>query len=1024
MDTDTLAVVSATLSNAIWHALDQNLLTTALFTAERLYQEDFHNADSLHLVSLTHYRAGEYHKAAEIFTAATSDTNPSASSPESLAGSHSSKTSPSVASHPGCLYIYALACLALGEYSKGVVALERSSSVWKNLETKSIPNASTATSARLVLPTAAMIHTALGHLYRAVDADVKAIKSYAMAIRLDPLLWEATEALCHYGIDLKVDNIYAHLSVDIVSDPNSSSESKTSGPPAPPPHFFIDSSSSAESFGQRLNTVNTPVTSNTTFKGGSLRPRSRVGMSPSVTLDSGKSVFGKPISSSDDVDDNGGAIMSISTSTPDPKRTTALNSQLKRTTRLAPTISTTTFNGAPNFHAPLFTTDLKRNIRFADGKQGPISGSKLFPSQNNSSSMAATISAKRTGNNLFSKSSLAAETNDSSSPPIPIEYHQALQYLISLYTYLTSAFLHFSRYECDAALKVLKKLSSAAQKRSPFCLALYARLYFEKVDYIRSLQFFEKLKLADRFRVRDMDYYSTLLWHLRKDYELSYLASDLSNYARNRAQTWCAIGNACSLQHETEAALRCFRRAAQIEQIGAGNVSPGGSGNTGDDDGSIDGIGKGRGSGASRVGGTLGYSGSTGLGFVGGTPGAEGIDGTGSSGGFGGVGTSSGVTIGTSIGNGCGSSRGYAYAYTLQAHEYVSNDAYEHAQDTYRLAIRADKRHYNAWYGLGMVFLRLGDTKMAEVHFRKAAQINPVNVVLMCCIGMVLEKTGRLEEALQQYTRAIQLQQQPEDDDLDMNTMNDIGDDDPMFNGDDDNFEDEENEFEDGTSYQDEDSLMFHHSRGAKSKHKDIRSKSQMYQRSAGLNGMKPSTLASKSKFSYKSLSANNNFTWFGKGSRDDMQGSNFNSSNNDDNKNNGVETTASARVRQGSAMARYKRARLLVKLQRYDVALEELELLTRLAPDEASVHFLLGQVYKLLGYREKAVKAFTVALNLDPKGSQMIEEALQSLGASVSITSAGAGGGRFVVDGSKLSDANNNGVQHFGNQQHVAVGN
>lgn len=68
---------------------------------------------------------------------------------------------------------------------------------------------------------------------------------------------------------------------------------------------------------------------------------------------------------------------------------------------------------------------------------------------------------------------------------------------------------------------------------------------------------------------------------LAKDYELSYLASDLSNYARNRAQTWCAIGNACSLQHETEAALRCFRRAAQIEQIGAGNVSPGGSGNTG-----------------------------------------------------------------------------------------------------------------------------------------------------------------------------------------------------------------------------------------------------------------------------------------------------------------------------------------------------------------------------------------------------------------------------------------------------------
>lgn len=77
------------------------------FTAERLYQEDFHNADSLHLVSLTHYRAGEYHKAAEIFTAATSDTNPSASSPESLAGSHSSKTS-LVLPHTQAVYTFTL----------------------------------------------------------------------------------------------------------------------------------------------------------------------------------------------------------------------------------------------------------------------------------------------------------------------------------------------------------------------------------------------------------------------------------------------------------------------------------------------------------------------------------------------------------------------------------------------------------------------------------------------------------------------------------------------------------------------------------------------------------------------------------------------------------------------------------------------------------------------------------------------------------------------------------------------------
>lgn len=325
----------------------------------------------------------------------------------------------------------------------------------------------------------------------------------------------------------------------------------------------------------------------------------------------------------------------------------------------------------------------------------------------------------------------------------------ALVFIINLYTLFAKACLHFCKYDCTTALTILQDFPES-QKQTPWALAKYARIHFEKVEYAKSLEYFEALRVTDRFRIEDMDYYSTLLWHLHKDYELSHLAYDLSNFARNKYQTWCAIGNACSLQHEADAALRCFRRASQVD------------------------------------------------------PSAP-------------------------------------YPYTLQAHEYVANDSYEHAQDSYRLALKADKLHYNAWYGLGMVFLRLGNTNMAEVHFRRAAAINPINVVLICCIGMVLEKRGQNEDALAQYSRAT---------------------------------------------------------------------------------AMQPS-----------------------------------------------------------SAMSRYKRARLLVKLRRFDEALRELRVLATLATDEASVFFLLGQVYKLLGEKEDAVKAFTVALNLDPKGSQMIEEALESLG-------------------------------------------
>lgn len=56
--------------------------------------------------------------------------------------------------------------------------------------------------------------------------------------------------------------------------------------------------------------------------------------------------------------------------------------------------------------------------------------------------------------------------------------------------------------------------------------------------------------------------------------------------------------------------------------------------------------------------------------------------------------------------------------------------------------------------------------------------------------------------------------------------------------------------------------------------------------------------------------------------------------------------------------------------LNRPEEALLELEILKEIAPDEANVWFLSGRLCKMLGRKGEAVKAFTVALNLDPKVS------------------------------------------------------
>jgi len=51
-------------------------------------------------------------------------------------------------------------------------------------------------------------------------------------------------------------------------------------------------------------------------------------------------------------------------------------------------------------------------------------------------------------------------------------------------------------------------------------------------------------------------------------------------------------------------------------------------------------------------------------------------------------------------------------------------------------------------YGLGTCYLRKGKIRMAEYHYRKAAEIHPNNAVLLGCIGMVRRK---LSERLTVY---------------------------------------------------------------------------------------------------------------------------------------------------------------------------------------------------------------------------------------------------------------------------------
>ncbi|XP_062149461.1 cell division cycle protein 27 homolog B-like [Alnus glutinosa] len=211
-------------------------------------------------------------------------------------------------------------------------------------------------------------------------------------------------------------------------------------------------------------------------------------------------------------------------------------------------------------------------------------------------------------------------------------------------------------YRCKEALDVYLKLP-LKHYNTGWVLSQVGKAYFELVDYLEAEWAFSLAHQASPYSLEGMDMYSTVLYHLKEDMKLSYLAQELISTDRLAPQSWCAMGNCYSLQKDHETALRNFQRSVQLNPR-------------------------------------------------------------------------------------------FAYAHTLCGHEYVALEDFENGIKSYQSALRVDTRHYNSWYGLGMIYLRQEKYEFSEHHFRMAFQINPCSSVIMCYLGTALHALKRDDEAL------------------------------------------------------------------------------------------------------------------------------------------------------------------------------------------------------------------------------------------------------------------------------------
>lgn len=228
---------------------------------------------------------------------------------------------------------------------------------------------------------------------------------------------------------------------------------------------------------------------------------------------------------------------------------------------------------------------------------------------------------------------------------------------------LGEGYRHLCMFRCKEALNVYQKLSSK-QYNTGWILSQVGKAYFELVDYLNADYAFSLVRQISPYNLEEMDVYSTVLYHLKQDMKLKYLAQEMILVDRFAPQTWCAIGNCYSLQKDHESALKSFQRAVQLN---------------------------------SR----------------------------------------------------------FAYAHTLSGHEYVIMEDYGKGVECYQTSLHVDARHYNSWYGLGMIYLCQEKFEFAEHHFRQAYQINPLSSVIMYYLGTTLEALKRSEEALEMMEKAI-----------------------------------------------------------------------------------------------------------------------------------------------------------------------------------------------------------------------------------------------------------------------------
>ncbi|KAG0202639.1 anaphase-promoting complex subunit cdc27 [Mortierella sp. GBA30] len=552
--------VSQRLEHIIKHSLDRFQFRNAVFLSERLVahthgpgHSDAEQEYAQYLLAVCHYRQGH----PEMAWAVLEDR-----------------------SSPRSRYLFAQCCLDLRRYIECTGTLERL------LELPSLPRCSATdiTANRNSCwngePDRAAVLNLLGHSARAQKRHQLAIKYFKEALEINPFLWEGFENLCELGAPPDPEKIFSQFDAKtgniLPKSLTSLQRSRTIG------------TDSSAFLGNKTTTQDENIES------ASVDPSYNQVIQPNnrfepTDLTKPKSTFLPPIlpSSISALSQMNGSSVIESDNYGFEKSTTPLGPFTNRDPiSMIPSLPSETSDRVPlrrgtatqqrrQFEKTKSTTSLHHVSSGGVMKRG-------FERSATVSSFAASghlRGLKSRGNSKNSSSIVAKkdilgddrdEPREATMPAIATLTEAELEAAEEALRTVADIFRIMARaYGLLALNKFTESLAEFLSLPSEHLLSGWtqcqiAKSRFGMEEYAAAAQYFKRARELEPSLHRDMEMYSTCLWHLRDDMALSTLAKELKDSNRLSPQAWCALGNAYSRRHENDQALKCFQRAIQL----------------------------------------------------------------------------------------------------------------------------------------------------------------------------------------------------------------------------------------------------------------------------------------------------------------------------------------------------------------------------------------------------------------------------------------------------------------------------